>query len=204
MKIKVCGLKDPENIRSVAALNPDYMGFICYGPSPRFIGTLDTEVLRALPLTICKTAVFVDETAETINNLIELFKFNAIQLHGHESPGFCSLFKTKVTVFKAFGIDEGFDFNGLNPYVNVVDFFLFDTKTVNHGGSGNTFDWGLLNRYKLNVPFFLSGGLSPANLGDVKNIDHPLFYGVDLNSKFEISPGIKNISQLQHSFEVLK
>lgn len=204
MKIKVCGLNDPENIKSVAALNPDYMGFIYYGPSPRFIGGLAPVVLKALPATICKTAVFVNEDAETIDHLIDLFNFNAVQLHGSESPEFCDKFKNKVIVFKAFGIDENFDFGNLAPYSGKVDFFLFDTKTTIHGGSGRTFDWTLLDRYKLNTPFFLSGGLSPGNLEEVKGIEHPRFFGVDLNSKFEISPGQKNMVQLEEAFHVIK
>jgi phosphoribosylanthranilate isomerase len=204
MKIKVCGLKYPENIKAVSDLNPDYMGFICYAASPRFINELSPEVLKAIPPNIQKTAVFVNEGAETINNLIEEFGINAIQLHGNESPEFCGLFNRKVSIFKAFGIDENFDFERLNDYVGKVDFFLFDTKTPVHGGSGKSFDWGLLEKYKLNVPFFLSGGISLENLEELNNISHPEFYGVDLNSKFEVEPGLKVIEKLEKAFEIIK
>jgi phosphoribosylanthranilate isomerase len=204
MKIKVCGLKFPENIKAVSALNPDYMGFICYGQSPRYIKELSPDVLQSIPSTIHKTAVFVNENAETIHNLIDTFGFDTIQLHGNEGPEFCGSLKSKVTVFKALGIDENFDFESLNKYVGSVDFFLFDTKTPTHGGSGKLFDWMLLNKYTLNVPFFLSGGISIENLEHINNINHPQFYGVDLNSRFEIEPGLKDIEKLEKAFEIIK
>ena len=203
MKIKVCGLRDPENIKAIIALAPDYMGFIFYGPSPRFVGDMHTDLLNNIHPSIKKTAVFVNENKETITKLIEKYDFDAIQLHGSESADFCDSFKDKVQVTKAFGVDKSFDFDQLSAYADKVDFFLFDTKTDIHGGSGKTFDWTILNKYKLDVPFFLSGGISPENLDEVRNISHPQFYGVDLNSKFETAPGLKNIAQLQKAFESL-
>lgn len=204
MQIKICGLKYRDNIEAVTALKPDYVGFICYAPSPRFAAELDDETLAFLPKTIGKTAVFVNETAETIHQLIDKYHFDAIQLHGNENPEFCAKFKGEVTVLKAFGIGQGFDFERLNEYVGSVDFFLFDTKTDKHGGSGKSFDWSLLDKYKLGVPFFLSGGLSLDNLEEVKLIEHPQFYGVDLNSRFEIEPGLKDIEKLKNAFELLR
>ena len=204
MKLKICGLKYLENIKAAAALTPDYMGFIFYNLTPRFIGNIPADALDFLPASINKTAVFVDEDAVTINTLIDKYNFNTIQLHGNESADFSNSFRNKVTVIKAFGLNSGFNFEQLNDYAGKVDFFLFDTKTDLHGGSGKTFDWGILNNYKLNIPFFLSGGLSLDNLEDVQNIDHPQFYGVDLNSKFEISPGLKDIEKLKQAFELLK
>lgn len=204
MKIKVCGLKDPENIKAVAALSPDYMGFICYGLSPRFIAGLEPELLEALPATIYKTAVFVNESKETIDNLINQFDFNAIQLHGEESPEFSHSFKHKVKVFKAFGVDGNFDFNQLGPYSNSVDYFMFDTKTEGYGGSGKTFNWDILQQYNLDKPFFLCGGISLDNLGKVAEIKHPQFYGVDLNSRFETEPGKKDVEKLTKAFEILR
>jgi phosphoribosylanthranilate isomerase len=204
MQIKICGLKHRDNIEAITALKPDYMGFICYAPSPRFAADLDDETLTAIPGTIGKTAVFVNETAETIQQLIDKYNFEAIQLHGNEDAEFCAQFKGKVIVLKAFGVDESFDFERLNQYVDNVDFFLFDTKTDKYGGSGKSFDWSLLNKYKLHVPFFLSGGLSLDNLEEVKSIKHPQFYGVDLNSRFEIEPGLKDIEKLKNAFELLR
>jgi len=204
MQIKICGLKHRDNIEAVTELKPDYVGFICYAPSPRFAAELDDDTLAVVPETISKTAVFVNETAEAIHQLIDKYHFDAIQLHGNEDTEFCAEFKGKVTVMKAFGIDQDFDFERLNQYVGSVDFFLFDTKTDKHGGSGKSFDWSLLDKYTLDVPFFLSGGLSLDNLKEIKSIKHPQFYGVDLNSRFEIEPGLKDIEKLKNAFELLR
>jgi len=204
MKIKVCGLKYPENIKAVAALSPDCIGFIFYESSPRYAEPLDAETLTHLPGSINKTAVFVDEKKELIGALIEKYGFDAIQLHGNEGADFCNSFRNDVKVLKAFGLTENFDFNRLNEYAGKVDFFLFDTKTSLHGGSGKTFNWDLLKGYKLDIPFFLSGGLSLGNLEEIKNIDHPQFYGVDLNSRFETAPGVKDIKKLEQAFDIVK
>ncbi|WP_295719686.1 bifunctional phosphoribosylanthranilate isomerase/tryptophan synthase subunit beta [Mucilaginibacter sp.] len=204
MKIKVCGLRDPENIKAVAALGPDYVGFICYGLSPRYVAELPGDVLKALPANIRKTAVFVNESAETINSLIDKYAFDVIQLHGDESAEFSNSFRNRVTVFKAFGLNDDFNFDQLTAYENKVDYFLFDTKTAAYGGSGKTFNWDMLNNYKLAVPFFLSGGVSLDNMDEIKKIDHPQFYGVDLNSRFETAPGVKDISKLKQAFDIIR
>jgi phosphoribosylanthranilate isomerase len=199
MKIKVCGMKYPDNISAVAALQPDYMGFIFYPQSPRFVAGLKLTGLAAL-----RTGVFVNEQAERIGELIDQYQLSAIQLHGDESPQFCKLFKGEVIVIKAFGVDQNFDFEKLSDYKDSADYFLFDTKTSKHGGSGQTFDWNVLSNYKLDIPFFLSGGLSLENLEEVKKIKHLQFYGVDLNSRFEIEPALKDIDKLKKAFEILK
>jgi len=203
MKIKVCGLKEPENILAVAGLNPDYLGFIRYARSPRYSEELSAEALSNISPSIIKTGVFVNEEIDVINSLIKEYGLCAVQLHGGESPKFCRLFKGNIEVLKAVGVDENFDFGQLNAYADSVDYFLFDTKTAAHGGSGKSFDWALLNNYKLEVPFFLSGGLSLENLDEIKNIKHPAFYGVDLNSRFETAPGIKDIDKLMQAFAML-
>jgi len=204
MKIKVCGLRDAENIKAVTALGPDYIGLIRYEQSPRYVNNLDDAGLDALPEAILKTGVFVNESAENIQRLIANYSLNAIQLHGNESADFAAAFKNKVVVLKAFGVDGNFDFKRLENYVGSVDFFLFDTKTAAHGGSGETFNWSILNDYDLDVPFFLSGGLSLNNLEEIKNIKHPQFFGVDLNSRFETSPGMKDIEKLKKAFAIVK
>jgi phosphoribosylanthranilate isomerase len=204
MKIKVCGLRDAENITAIAVLKPDYMGFICYNRSPRFVSDMDVEILNNMPGGVEKTGVFVNEGKERITQVIGQYSFDAIQLHGNESPEFCENFKSKVTVIKAFGVDDSFDFAQLDAYKNSVDFFMFDTKTEKHGGSGQAFNWRILDRYTLNVPFFLSGGLSLENLPTIKQITHPAFYAVDLNSRFEIEPGLKDINRLKQAFELLR
>lgn len=194
-------MKYPENISAVAALQPDYMGFIFYPQSPRYIGEAERNLIAE---NIVKTGVFVNESADVIEEMIEEHQLKAIQLHGNESADFCELFKDKVVVIKSFGMDEQFAFEQLDIYADKVDYFLLDTKTDKYGGSGQSFDWSLLNQYKLNVPFFLSGGLSPENIEEVRSIDHPQFYGVDLNSRFEIEPGLKDIDKLKKAFEVLR
>ncbi|MGZ3872258.1 MAG: phosphoribosylanthranilate isomerase [Mucilaginibacter sp.] len=204
MKIKVCGLRDPENIKAVAALNPDFMGFIFYRPSPRFVNELQAAALDEIPASVYKTGVFVNEEEDTINELINRYSFDAVQLHGNESPDLCASLQKKAKVIRAFGIHPGFDFDQLRQFENKVDFFLFDTKTDSHGGSGNTFDWSILNKYQLATPFFLSGGLSPANIGEINSLAHPQFYGVDLNSNFELSPGLKDIKKLEEAFNTIK
>jgi phosphoribosylanthranilate isomerase len=203
MKIKVCGLREAGNIEAVAALKPDYMGFIWYTKTPRYVYRLPEDVVKNLPANIIKTAVFVNENIDVIRALIKQFDFNAVQLHGQESPEFCAELKQEVQVLKAFGLDEHFDFDQLNAYAGKVDYFLFDTKTEKHGGSGKIFNWDVLNEYQLDTPFFLSGGLSLDNLAEVKNIKHPAFYGVDLNSRFEIAPALKDIDKLKKAFAML-
>ncbi|MFD0793931.1 phosphoribosylanthranilate isomerase [Mucilaginibacter litoreus] len=204
MHIKVCGLKYPDNIKAVELLSPNYMGFICYQKSSRFIDEVDERALTDIPPHIKKTGVFVNEEAHTINTLIDKYHFDAIQLHGNESAELCKLFKGKFEVIKAFGVDDNFDFSILDAYESSVDYFLFDTKTVAHGGSGQTFNWGVLEKYKLSTPFFLSGGLSAENIKEVMQIKHPAFYGVDLNSRFELSPGLKDIDKLKQAFDTIK
>ena len=204
MKIKVCGLRDADNIKAVAALEPDYMGFIFYNKTPRFVDDIGIEILNAIPAHINKTAVFVDESAKTISALIDKYNFDFVQLHGNETPAFCKALRDQAIVIKSFGVNNEFDFSQLSKYKNKVDLFLFDAKTDIHGGSGKTFDWDILDKYDMDIPFFLSGGLSPDNLEEVKKITHSQFYGVDLNSKFEISPGMKDIEKLEKAFTMLK
>ncbi len=203
MKIKVCGMREAENIQQLGLLEPDYIGFIFHAKSPRFVGGAE-EAMTRLPSAAIKTGVFVNESKERVEELIQQYYLQAIQLHGTENPAYCRQFKGKVQVLKAFGINEKFNFEQLTSYKDVVDYFLFDTKTESHGGSGQTFNWHLLNNYQLDIPFFLSGGLSLENLESVKEIKHPQFYGVDLNSRFETAPGLKDIAMLQQTFYLLR
>lgn len=204
MKIKVCGLKEPDNIKAVAELNPDYVGFINFSGSPRFIADMPRHVIDDLPAKIIKTGVFVNYSLEMISMLMREYGFNAVQLHGFENPEFCEALKGRVIVIKAFGVDENFDFSQLEPYIDHVDYFLFDAKTDKYGGSGISFNWKVLDNYKLDVPFFLSGGLSLDNLDEVLQINHPQFYLVDLNSRFEVTAGVKDIEKLKTAFEKIR
>jgi phosphoribosylanthranilate isomerase len=206
LKIKVCGMKYLANIKALAELEPDFMGFIFYPPSQRFIGVeFERNDVANLQPDIQRTAVFVNAHLHEVIEFSNLYGMKTIQLHGQESPEFCGELKAKgFKVIKAFGVDESFDFNTLNAFVEQVDFFLFDTKTSTHGGSGLTFDWRVLQKYNIEKPFLLSGGLGPDNLAEVLKIKHKNFYGVDLNSKFEIEPALKDIEKLEKAFELIR
>lgn len=205
-QLKICGMLHPENIREVAALQPDYLGFIFFKGSKRYAGEVLPETLAALPENIKRTGVFVNETLETVLSLVEKYQLNALQLHGAESPEYCSELKVRlskmtalapVELIKAFGINEAFDFSRLNSYPGTVDYFLFDTQTPDHGGSGKQFDWQLLTKYTLDLPYFLSGGIGVESAEMLNNIvDHRLF-AIDVNSKFEIEPGLKDLEKLK-------
>ncbi len=206
LKIKVCGMKVPENIEAVSGLKPGFMGFIFYPPSKRFIG-LDFEKnhLNAVSKSVMKTAVFVNASIDEVLEFAKFYEMQAVQLHGNENPEFCHQVKDAgFLTIKAFGVDDAFDFDTLNEYVSHIDLFLFDTKTEQHGGSGKTFNWQVLQNYKLEKPFMLSGGISLNNLDEVLELNHPQFYGIDINSKFEIEPGLKDLELLKKVFTKLK
>jgi len=213
MRIKVCGMRDPGNIVDLALLEPDYMGLIFYPKSKRFAENPDKGILKNLPDSVKITGVFVDEKIEAILQKVDEYGLNAVQLHGYESVIFCKQLRDlldvrlnfkKVEIIKAFGIFPGFDFNQLKPFNYVVDYFLFDTKTSEHGGSGITFDWKILEQYKGQKPYFLSGGLSPENISEINNLGFKQLFGIDLNSKFELEPGLKDINRLQSAFKLVR
>jgi phosphoribosylanthranilate isomerase len=199
-KLKICGMKVPENITGVAALQPDYLGFIFYNGSKRFIADLEPVFVRNLPAGIVKTGVFVNEELPVVVEMVSRYDLRAVQLHGQESPAFVEELKARlasgVEVIKAFGIEKGFDFNQLNAYQHLVDYFLFDTKTAGHGGSGQVFDWGLLSQYQLQLPYFLSGGIDLSSTEALKKINDTRLYALDINSRFELEPGLKDINKL--------
>jgi len=206
MRIKVCGMTNPENIREVAALKPNYLGFIFYPKSPRcVIGKLTPESMNDIPSNIWRTGVFVNETEEKILEISEQYGLKAIQLHGDESPELCTaLCFAGKSIIKAFCVDKDFDFAPLEAYLDVVDFFLFDTKTEAYGGSGKKFDWSVLERYPFKKPFFLSGGIGPDDAEEILAFQHPKCYGIDLNSKFETAPGMKDAQALKRFLGKLK
>lgn len=199
-KLKICGMKVPENITGVAALEPDYLGFIFYKGSKRFVADLEPDFVKNLPAAIMKTGVFVNESLLEIVEMVNRYDLCAVQLHGQESPEFIEELKrylgTHVEMIKAFGMEEGFDFNQLNAYQHLVDYFLFDTKTPAHGGSGQLFDWTLLSQYELQVPYFLSGGIDLNSAEALKKINDTRLYALDINSRFELEPGLKDIDKL--------
>lgn len=206
LKLKVCGMKFAANIASVTALQPDYLGFIFYEQSPRFISDVSAELIKYVPPQINTVGVFVNEELEIVKKKVNLYQLKAVQLHGNESVEYCNELKESfksVEVIKAFGVEEEFDFSVLNVYENVVDFFLFDTKTKAHGGSGKTFDWKILENYKLNKPYFLSGGIDLEHAAAISKIEDSRLYALDINSRFEIEPGVKDVHKIGEFFAKL-
>lgn len=198
MKLKICGMKHASNIAAVAALEPDYLGFIFYPKSPRFISEISAELIKYVPPSIKTTGVFVDEELETVKANVLKYNLKAVQLHGQESVAFCAAIKaTGVEVIKAFGISQDFDFKQLTPYLDIVDAFLFDTQTPAHGGSGKVFDWTLLTAYPFDRPYFLSGGIDLMHITTINNINDPRLYAIDVNSRFELEPGLKDVEKLK-------
>lgn len=192
-------MRDPVNIAKVVTTNPDFIGFIFYPKSKRFIGfELLPEVLAVVPASVKKVGVFVNETPEKILEVSARWKLDAIQLHGEESSEFCvKLQHGGLMVIKSFSVDESFDFAALEDYRESCDFFLFDTKGKLPGGTGQKFNWHLLNKYQLDHPFFLSGGIGPDDLNEIKEFSHPLLCGIDINSGFEINPALKDVKKIR-------
>lgn len=188
-------MKYPSNIAAVLAHQPEYMGFIFYPKSARFVDEkLYDEILKIDFGKTQKVGVFVDESIEKILNIHRQWNFNVLQLHGHESPAYCEELKDAgVQIIKVFHIDEDFDFGKLADYKDCVDYFLFDTKTAKMGGSGKVFDWKLLQNYKSDKPLFLSGGIGLENLDDamVQAMENKI-YALDINSRLEKKPGLKD------------
>ncbi len=195
MKLKICGLRDPKNIQDVSNLNPNYMGFIFWKSSSRFA----SKKIPILDQNIIKTGIFVDASIDYVKNLILLNQLQAVQLHGKETPKYCNeIQKLNVEVIKVFNINQNFNFSKLSLYEKFCDYYLFDTKGKLPGGNGINFNWSILKDYSSQKPFFLSGGIGLENFNDIKNIlksDLPI-HAIDINSKFEIQPGLKNIDLL--------
>lgn len=189
-------MKFTQNREKVEALEVDLLGYIFYAPSKRFVGETPDKGLFQSEKS--KAGVFVDENVFEILGLAKNFGFEYIQLHGKENPKTCSILKNQgLKIIKVFPLDEDFNFEKIKNYEEVVDYYLFDTKTRLYGGSGRKFNWELLKKYNGEIPFFLSGGIGPDDAKSILEIDHPKLTGVDLNSGFEDEPGLKNIEKLQ-------
>ncbi|MCU0445581.1 MAG: phosphoribosylanthranilate isomerase [Microscillaceae bacterium] len=214
LKLKVCGMRDSANIAAVADLLPDFMGFIFYPQSPRFVG--DNFTMPALNSNSKKVGVFVNQDIAYVIKQVSDYQLDMIQLHGNESIEYCLDLKKYLQeiypnrqLIKAFGIDEGFDFEILGEYAMVCDYFLFDTKTPQFGGAGVQFDWQILRKYTLQIPVFMSGGLSLDNLSELlaflQTTNLPIF-ALDVNSKFEIAPAqkdVKKVAQLRQMLHLM-
>ena len=199
-------MKHPTNINEVAQLQPDYLGFIFYENTPRYF---DAEIPK-IPSEVKKTGVFVNADIADILKKIRKYDLNALQLHGNESPEFCGELNTltremNIELIKVFSVKEDFNFEQIKPFETVVDYFLFDTKGKNKGGNGITFNWEILQDYPSEKPFFLSGGIGPEHIKNIKELQEyfrdngkkDLLYAIDVNSKFEDEPGLKNVEKLK-------
>lgn len=195
IKIKICGMRDPANISEVARLKPEYMGFILYRHSPRFIEPEAAEKLKFLiPDSIIKVGVIVNEP---IKDAIRLAgSFDILQLHGNEDAGYCKRLSGFSKIIKAFRIRNQLPSN-LTDYQPYCSMFLFDSAGTAYGGTGLKFDHRILEDYDLNTKFILAGGISPGDYRTIKSLKKESFEGIDLNSRFEIMPGIKDTNMLE-------
>jgi phosphoribosylanthranilate isomerase len=206
IKIKVCGMKNPGNVKEIAELRPDIMGFVFFAGSPRYVGSEPEMVLFSnVPPGIKKAGVFYNEDYHKILDLSILTGLDMIQLHGNESSTTCLQLKSSgLSVIKGFSIGTDFHFESLNQYMPYCDYFLFDTKSEKPGGSGKKFAWKKLEEYNLDKPFFLSGGISPEDAAEIKSICNRGLFAVDINSRFETSPGIKDAGRVKTFINELK
>lgn len=207
LKLKVCGMKDSANITALIELQPDFVGFIFYEKSSRFVGDdLDIDLLKSFPRNMKKVGVFVNASPDTILKTVKKYDLSYVQLHGSETPDFCKTLKMRgINIIKAFSVDASFNFSMINNYKPHTDFFLFDAKGDHPGGNGVAFDWTMLRNYDNDKPFFLSGGISLENVEQITNDLAGLkIYGIDVNSKFETAPGLKDIEMLRNLTNILR
>lgn len=196
MTLKICGMRDKKNILDVSAVGVDYMGFIFYNGSPRFVG--ETFNVPDIPVSVKRVGVFVNETSEEILKKVKIHQLDYVQLHGDETPQQCEVLKSHNTgVIKVFSIDNTFDFQVTKSYTEVVDFFLFDTRGKHRGGNAFRFDWTVLHNYNQEVPFFLSGGIGPDNLQDLDMLKGMNIHAIDVNSGAEVAPALKDIERVR-------
>ncbi len=202
MIVKVCGMRDAENIAAVEQCGIDWMGFIFYPRSPRYVA----EKPDYLP-ACRRVGVFVGETIENVTARIASFRLDAVQLHGAESVAYCRALREAVPdvkVIKVFSVGDSLDATTIASYEGECDFFLFDTSCKEYGGSGKQFNWALLEQYRGTTPFLLSGGLSPDSVERLQGFAHPQWVGIDLNSGFETAPAQKDLQQLKQFLKQIR
>jgi len=191
-------LREPGNIERVCRLEPDFVGYIFYPPSKRYVGTHpDPAIFRIPRQPVKKVGVFVNEEILAVQRNFEKCRLDLVQLHGEESPEYClTLADSGIPVIKSFDPGRIHTHGGIADYVEQVSYFLFDSRGKGYGGTGKHFDWDLLQRFSIPFPFILSGGIAPEDAPRICEMDHEWLYGVDLNSRFETSPGIKEVDWL--------
>nr|WP_294837882.1 phosphoribosylanthranilate isomerase [Prevotella sp.] len=218
MIIKVCGMRDADNIRDISALGVDMIGLIFYPPSPRYVQQFSSgagiipDYAPDMGKTPLRVGVFVDDMPQNIVTRVYNYKLDYIQLHGNEPRETLENLratidpdiKPKIKIIKAISVSSAEDIKKYKEYVGAADLFLFDTKCKTVGGSGEQFDWQVLQAYDGDVPFLLSGGIGPDDAERIKNFHHPKCIGIDLNSKFEIEPALKDVEKLKQFLEKVK
>jgi phosphoribosylanthranilate isomerase len=203
--IKVCGMREKNNIAQLVKLPIDYIGFIFYPHSPRYVGeNIDKAILEIIPEKIKKVGVFVNRPIKEVIRIAQENQLQCIQLHGNEIPDYCNVIKDEgYTVIKAFKAEPELLTCETANYRFAADYFLFDTPTAGFGGSGQKFDWQMLMQQKLYVPFFLSGGISLDDVANIKNLQIPGLFALDINSRFETGPGMKDVEKIKQFIEAL-
>ena len=210
MNIKVCGITQFKQLQQLEALNIDYAGLIFYKESPRYVGNKITgKQIKDADFDIKKVGVFVDPGYSELLDAIDEYGLDIVQLHGNETPEMCEELSAEVEVIKAFRIpgDKSIDIDEMvADYDAVCDYYLFDTAGLKEsfGGTGQQFDWSILKKAKIEKPFFLSGGIGPDDAAKVKGFKHPDFFAVDVNSKFELSPGLKDMAAILKFLQAFK
>lgn len=191
MIIKVCGIKSTENIAFLKKAKIDMVGLNFYPLSVRYIEEdMESSRFALLPSSLKRVGVFVNEDMTKVLELVKKFRLDMVQLHGNEDAAYCLEVSKHVALIKVFRVSESFDFSDVVQF-GMSSYFLFDTYCEQYGGSGKKFNWEVLDNYKGDIPFLLSGGIGPDDYVDLLNFTHPHFAGIDINSKFEITPGIK-------------
>jgi phosphoribosylanthranilate isomerase len=202
MRIKVCGMTEPEQVAQLAGVGVSFAGFIFYPKSPRYVFKNMTTTQIRKENSINKVGVFVNSTIEEVLHMVDECRLHMVQLHGDESPKFCEKIADYVSVVKAFRLSENDSVEWMiRPYMEMCDMFMFDTMGVGYGGTGKKFDWSVLKNETIGKPFFLSGGIEPGDEGKLKEFaEEPVakaLFAVDINSRFELSPGIKDMEKVK-------
>lgn len=198
-KIKICGMTDPGNVEAICLLQPDFLGYIFYSRSLRFVGKdPDPAIFSNVPGSIERVAVFVNEHLERMIEIMARYHIHMVQLHGMEPPETCAALKSiGKKVIKVFPADQADNASLMEQYSRCSDYFLFDTPVKTYGGSGRKFDWDVLKKLDTKKPFFLSGGIGVKDAGVIKSLSIPKMHAVDINSRFETEPGIKDIKKVE-------
>ena len=209
MRVKVCGMTQPDQVDQLAGLGATFAGFIFYPKSPRYVFKHMTITQIRKVNNINKVGVFVNSSIEEVLHLVDECRLHMVQLHGDESPKFCEKIADYVSVVKAFRLSDNDSVDWMiRPYMDVCDMFMFDTMGAGYGGTGKKFDWSVLNNSSIGKPFFLSGGIEPGDEAELKAFEQQpvakALFAIDINSKFEVSPGVKDMEKLRPFIEHMK